>query len=48
MEWAELYLGQRGLGTKYLSEEIDAGIDALDEDVPDVAGAVVAGVEGEL
>ena len=32
MEWAELYLGQRGLGTKYLSEEIDAGIDALSPD----------------
>ena len=23
MEWAQLYLGQRGLATKYLVEEID-------------------------
>ena len=23
MEWANLYLGQRGLATKYLCEEID-------------------------
>ena len=29
MEWARLYLGQRGLATKYLSEEIDPGCDAL-------------------
>ena len=30
MEWAETYIGQRGLGSKYLSEEIDPTIDALD------------------
>ena len=29
MEWARLYLGQRGLATKYLAEEIDPGCDAL-------------------
>ncbi len=29
MEWAELYLGQRGLASKYLAEEIDPTIDAL-------------------
>jgi aldehyde:ferredoxin oxidoreductase len=29
MEWALLYLGQRGLATKYLMEEIDAKVDAL-------------------
>ncbi len=32
MEWAKQYLGQRGLGTKYLSEEIDPKIDALSPD----------------
>ena len=29
MEWAEAYLGQRGLATKYLMEEIDPKVDAL-------------------
>ena len=29
MEWADQYLGQRGLATKYLSEEIDPKVDAL-------------------
>ncbi len=29
MEWARDYLGQRGLGTKYLCEEVDPKIDAL-------------------
>lgn len=29
MEWAEAYLGQRGLGTKYLTEEVAASVDAL-------------------
>ena len=28
-EWAQRYLGQRGLATKYLSEEIDPKVDAL-------------------
>ena len=29
MQWAKQYLGQRGLASKYLSEEIDPAIDAL-------------------
>ena len=29
MAWAETYIGQRGLGTKYLSEEIDPAVDPL-------------------
>ncbi len=29
MEWARDYLGQRGLATKYLYEEIDPGVDPL-------------------
>ena len=29
MEWAQQYLGQRGLATKYLSEEVDPAVDAL-------------------
>ena len=28
-EWAQSYLGQRGLGTKYLFEEIDPGVNPL-------------------
>lgn len=28
-EWAQSYLGQRGLGTKYLVEEIDPGVDPM-------------------
>lgn len=32
MDWAFAYLGQRGLGSKYLSEEIDPAIDALSPD----------------
>ena len=29
-EWAEQYLGQRGLATKYLMEAMDPAVDALD------------------
>ncbi len=29
MEWAQKYLGQRGLATKYLLEEIDPKTDAM-------------------
>jgi aldehyde:ferredoxin oxidoreductase len=29
MEWAKLYLGQRGLASKYLAEEVDPKCDAL-------------------
>ena len=29
MDWARQYLGQRGLGTKYLSEEVDPKVDPL-------------------
>ena len=32
MDWAREYLGQRGLASKYLSEEIDPGCDALGPD----------------
>ncbi|HED14215.1 MAG TPA: aldehyde ferredoxin oxidoreductase, partial [Gammaproteobacteria bacterium] len=32
MQWAQQYLGQRGLGTKYLSEEVDPTCDALGPD----------------
>jgi aldehyde:ferredoxin oxidoreductase len=32
MEWAQKFLGQRGLATKYLSEEIDPKVDALSPD----------------
>ncbi len=32
MEWANDYLGQRGLATKYLTEEIDPNCDALGPD----------------
>lgn len=32
MEWANEYLGQRGLATKYLVEEIDPKVDALSPD----------------
>jgi len=32
MEWANQYLGQRGLATKYLSEEIDPKVDPLSPD----------------
>ncbi len=32
MEWAKKYLGQRGLGTKYLIEEIDPKVDPLSPD----------------
>ncbi len=32
MEWADQYLGQRGLATRYLVEEIDPGCDALSAD----------------
>jgi len=31
-QWAQEYLGQRGLGTKYLSEEVDPCCDALGPD----------------
>ena len=30
MVWADQYLGQRGLASKYLSEEMDPAVDALD------------------
>ncbi|MDH3637810.1 MAG: aldehyde ferredoxin oxidoreductase family protein [Gammaproteobacteria bacterium] len=32
MEWAQQYLGQRGLASKYLAEEIDPACDALGPD----------------
>ena len=32
MEWAEQYLGSRGLGSKYLSEEMDPSVDAMSPD----------------
>ena len=32
MEWAQKYLGQRGLATKYLCEEIDPKVDPLSPD----------------
>ncbi len=32
MDWANEYLGQRGLATKYLAEEIDAKVDPLSAD----------------
>jgi aldehyde:ferredoxin oxidoreductase len=32
MEWAKDYLGQRGLASKYLSEEVDPACDALGSD----------------
>jgi aldehyde:ferredoxin oxidoreductase len=32
MEWAHEYLGQRGLATKYLVEEVDPKVDALGPD----------------
>ena len=32
MEWANQYLGQRGLSSKYLSEEVDPKCDALGKD----------------
>jgi aldehyde:ferredoxin oxidoreductase len=32
MAWADQYLGQRGLATKYLSEEVDPNCDALGPD----------------
>ncbi|MBL4615657.1 MAG: aldehyde ferredoxin oxidoreductase family protein [Magnetovibrio sp.] len=32
MEWANQYLGQRGLATKYLTEEIDPKVDPLSPD----------------
>ena len=32
MEWAQKYLGQRGLATKYLVEEIDPKVDPLSPD----------------
>jgi aldehyde:ferredoxin oxidoreductase len=32
MDWAHAYLGSRGLGSKYLVEEVDATVDALSPD----------------
>lgn len=32
MQWAAEYLGQRGLATKYLAEEIDPKVDPLSPD----------------
>ncbi len=34
MAWAEDYLGQRGLGSKYLFEEMDPATDALSREIP--------------
>ena len=31
MEWAQAYIGSRGLGTKYLVEEVDAKVDPLSD-----------------
>ena len=31
-DWAQAYLGQRGLGSKYLAEEVDPGVDPLSPD----------------
>jgi aldehyde:ferredoxin oxidoreductase len=32
MQWAQAYIGSRGLGTKYLVEEVDATVDPLSAD----------------
>jgi aldehyde:ferredoxin oxidoreductase len=32
MDWAQAYIGSRGLGTKYLVEEVDAQVDPLSAD----------------
>ena len=32
MDWAQAYIGSRGLGTKYLVEEVDAKVDPLSAD----------------
>lgn len=32
MEWADLYLGQRGLATKYFTEEVDPKVEPLSPD----------------
>ena len=32
MDWAEAYMGQRGLGTKYLANEIDPRVDPMSPD----------------
>ena len=32
MDWAQKYLGQRGLATKYLAEEIDPKVDPMSPD----------------
>ena len=32
MEWAQAYLGQRGLATRYMVEEVDPNVDALGPD----------------
>jgi aldehyde:ferredoxin oxidoreductase len=32
MQWAQAYIGSRGLGTKYLVEEVDATVDPLSPD----------------
>ncbi|MDR3370672.1 aldehyde ferredoxin oxidoreductase family protein [Rhodoferax sp.] len=32
MEWAQAYIGSRGMGTKYLVEEVDATVDPLSAD----------------
>ncbi|MDD2881903.1 MAG: aldehyde ferredoxin oxidoreductase family protein [Rhodoferax sp.] len=32
MDWAQAYIGSRGLGTKYLVEEVDATVDPLSAD----------------
>ena len=33
MQWANDYLGQRGLGSKYLLEEMDPAADALSAEI---------------
>ena len=42
MEWALKYIGQRGLASKYLAEEIDPKVDAL------APGHRLVGVEDEV
>ena len=32
MEWAQDYIGERGLGSKYLVENVDPGVDPLGPD----------------
>lgn len=41
MDWAQKYLGQRGLATKYLTEEIDPKVDPLSPDNKMIMGKSV-------